>query len=71
MNYSVQTPAKTYSSARQNNSDNTKPKLFTDNAHIIKTTTFIISIIYDAFNDAVSSSDYTASNDRMINEEWI
>jgi hypothetical protein len=23
------------------------------------------------FNDAVSSSDFIASNDRMINEKWI
>jgi hypothetical protein len=27
--------------------------------------------VYGLFNDAVSSSDYIASNDGMINEYWI
>jgi hypothetical protein len=27
--------------------------------------------VYGLFNDAVSSSDYIAWNDRMINERWI
>jgi hypothetical protein len=32
MSYSVQTPAMTCGTVRQNNSNNTKPELYTDNA---------------------------------------
>jgi hypothetical protein len=33
---------------------------------------YLFLFVCGLFNDAVSSSDYVASNDRMINElEWI
>jgi hypothetical protein len=41
---------------------------FTISTTIIVFILFIYLFIHVLFNDAVSSSDYTASNDRMINK---
>jgi hypothetical protein len=32
---------------------------------------FSLSMVFGLFNDAFSSSDYEASNDGMINEQWM